>query len=243
MLLSEHASTYSGMTLAEYLRVNKYSESFLTGYLLPMCAAVWSVPNVQVRVVAHEIVWCRGMRHGMCYLGVQVWHIMHGTLKSWCWDGSLQVLAFPVTMLVRFWANHHLLDLTQRPVWRVVKVGLPLRYFVTFSVQTELSQAHIALQMMKGRLHMLTSCLSLKRGFQRAAAAHQLLLVKHMPSIDASLFLLSVGTVPGVREEDPGGAAGRVRERGPALRDVQWRAGAGHGHRQRRLGRGAHRAV
>ena len=24
-------------------------------------------------------------------------------------------------MLVRFWANHHLLDLTQRPVWRVVK--------------------------------------------------------------------------------------------------------------------------
>lgn len=24
-------------------------------------------------------------------------------------------------MLVRFWVNHHLLDLTQRPVWRVVK--------------------------------------------------------------------------------------------------------------------------
>ena len=24
-------------------------------------------------------------------------------------------------MLVRFWVNHHLLDLYQRPVWRVVK--------------------------------------------------------------------------------------------------------------------------
>ena len=23
-------------------------------------------------------------------------------------------------MLVRFWANHHLLDMLQRPVWRVV---------------------------------------------------------------------------------------------------------------------------
>lgn len=33
----------------------------------------------------------------------------------------LQVLAFPVQMLVRFWVNHHLLDLVQRPCWRVVK--------------------------------------------------------------------------------------------------------------------------
>ncbi len=30
-------------------------------------------------------------------------------------------MAFPVISLVRFWANHHLLDLVQRPVWRVVK--------------------------------------------------------------------------------------------------------------------------
>jgi predicted NAD/FAD-binding protein len=33
----------------------------------------------------------------------------------------LQVLSFPVQMLVRFWVNHHLLDLFQRPCWRVVK--------------------------------------------------------------------------------------------------------------------------
>jgi predicted NAD/FAD-binding protein len=32
-----------------------------------------------------------------------------------------QVLSFPVPMLVRFWVNHHLLDLVQRPCWRVVK--------------------------------------------------------------------------------------------------------------------------
>jgi hypothetical protein len=32
-----------------------------------------------------------------------------------------QVLQFPIQTLVRFWMNHHLLDLVQRPVWRVVK--------------------------------------------------------------------------------------------------------------------------
>ncbi len=32
-----------------------------------------------------------------------------------------QVLAFPVGMLIRFWVNHHLLDLFQRPCWRVVR--------------------------------------------------------------------------------------------------------------------------
>ena len=31
------------------------------------------------------------------------------------------VLKFPIVVLVRFWVNHHLLDLFQRPVWRVVK--------------------------------------------------------------------------------------------------------------------------
>ena len=32
-----------------------------------------------------------------------------------------QVLQFPVQMLIRFWVNHHLLDIFQRPLWRVVK--------------------------------------------------------------------------------------------------------------------------
>ena len=69
---------YSGMALGEYLEKHGYSESFKTDYLLPMCAAVWSVP-------------------------------------------SRQVLAFPVQMLIRFWVNHHLLDVMGRPCWRVVK--------------------------------------------------------------------------------------------------------------------------
>ena len=37
------------------------------------------------------------------------------------------VLKFPVVVLVRFWVNHHLLDLFQRPVWRVVK-GRSVQY-------------------------------------------------------------------------------------------------------------------
>eukprot|EP00983_Pelagomonas_calceolata_P077115 1153726-Pelagomonas_calceolata.AAC.2 len=30
-------------------------------------------------------------------------------------------MEFPVQLLIRFWVNHHLLDLFQRPLWRVVK--------------------------------------------------------------------------------------------------------------------------
>ena len=30
-------------------------------------------------------------------------------------------MQFPVQLLVRFWMNHHLLDIFQRPMWRVVK--------------------------------------------------------------------------------------------------------------------------
>lgn len=69
---------YANMTLGEYLAQQKYSEQFQQNYVLPMCAAVWSVPSSQVR-------------------------------------------SFPLVALVRFWVNHHLLQVTGRPVWRVVK--------------------------------------------------------------------------------------------------------------------------
>ncbi|KAJ9507276.1 hypothetical protein QJQ45_006251 [Haematococcus lacustris] len=69
---------YRNMTLGSFLHQERYSKGFIENYVLPMCAAVWSVPNAQV-------------------------------------------MEFPVQMLIRFWVNHHLLDLFQRPLWRVVR--------------------------------------------------------------------------------------------------------------------------
>ena len=40
----------ANMCMGEYLRKNKYSNAFIQNYLLPMCAAVWSVPNEKVRL-------------------------------------------------------------------------------------------------------------------------------------------------------------------------------------------------
>ena len=70
-------SAFGDGAFGDYLKAQKYSDFFVKNYVLPMCAAVWSVPQERV-------------------------------------------LSFPARMLVRFWANHHLLDLFQRPVWRVV---------------------------------------------------------------------------------------------------------------------------
>jgi hypothetical protein len=72
------AAQYARTSLGEYLRAQGYSRAFTFNYVVPMCAAVWSVPNAQV-------------------------------------------LDFPVQMLVQFWVNHHLLNVLERPVWRVVK--------------------------------------------------------------------------------------------------------------------------
>ncbi|GFH08373.1 amino_oxidase domain-containing protein, partial [Haematococcus lacustris] len=69
---------YRDMTLGSFLHQERYSKGFIENYVLPMSAAVWSVPNAQV-------------------------------------------MEFPVQMLIRFWVNHHLLDLFQRPLWRVVR--------------------------------------------------------------------------------------------------------------------------
>ena len=48
VLLPEAAATYGRMSLGAYLARRGYSEAFKRSYLLPMCAAVWSVPNAQV---------------------------------------------------------------------------------------------------------------------------------------------------------------------------------------------------
>ena len=39
---------WARMTLGQYLQLRGYSETFRTCYVLPMCAAVWSVPEAQV---------------------------------------------------------------------------------------------------------------------------------------------------------------------------------------------------
>ena len=48
VLKPELAHEYGSMSLGEYVRREGYSEAFIRSYLLPMCAAVWSVPNAQV---------------------------------------------------------------------------------------------------------------------------------------------------------------------------------------------------
>lgn len=49
MLEPEQAHVYRHMTLGQYLDSRRYSDAFKYNYVLPMCAAVWSVPNSQVR--------------------------------------------------------------------------------------------------------------------------------------------------------------------------------------------------
>lgn len=49
VLRPDAAAAYGAMSLGTYLERHGYSEAFKRNYLLPMCAAVWSVPNAQVR--------------------------------------------------------------------------------------------------------------------------------------------------------------------------------------------------
>ena len=140
---------YARMTLGEYLALRGYSEGFRDHYVAPMCAAVWSVPNAQARrgdsggaaagrcgATAWSSCMARRCRGGWALL-LQRWlgagKPLQGRPRARCQAAAdtrvppgipapacPQVLEFPVRTLVRFWANHHLLDLTQRPCWRVV---------------------------------------------------------------------------------------------------------------------------
>ena len=48
VLKPELKGKYGQMSLGKYVQEQGYSRSFVNNYLLPMCAAVWSVPNAQV---------------------------------------------------------------------------------------------------------------------------------------------------------------------------------------------------
>ena len=48
VLKPELKGKYGQMSLGKYVQEQGYSQPFVNNYLLPMCAAVWSVPNAQV---------------------------------------------------------------------------------------------------------------------------------------------------------------------------------------------------
>jgi predicted NAD/FAD-binding protein len=156
VLDAAQAHVYKGMTLGQYLQEQGYSEAFRNNYVLPMCAAVWSVPNATVSTWTSSNVawgkfaaksapkpWCKCLQDiadafnaaNPVYLfssfaqQAQPCAARVSGLTPLCGPCfvaaaavvCVQVLAFPVQMLVRFWVNHHLLDLVQRPCWRVVK--------------------------------------------------------------------------------------------------------------------------
>ena len=70
----------AGLTLGEYLHTHGYSEAFITRHILPMAAAIWSTP-------------------------------------------SMDVMRFPAVAFVRFFDNHGLLQVSDRPAWRTVVGG------------------------------------------------------------------------------------------------------------------------
>ncbi|WP_416740183.1 NAD(P)/FAD-dependent oxidoreductase [Pseudomonas sp. NFX71] len=67
-------------TLDEYLEAGGYGERFILHYIVPMGAAIWSMPMAQM-------------------------------------------LNFPVEFFVRFFKNHGLLSVNNRPQWRVIEGG------------------------------------------------------------------------------------------------------------------------
>ncbi|MDZ4326750.1 MAG: FAD-dependent oxidoreductase [Pseudomonas sp.] len=67
-------------TLDEYLKAGGYGEQFILHYIVPMGAAIWSMPMAQM-------------------------------------------LNFPVEFFVRFFKNHGLLSVNNRPQWRVIEGG------------------------------------------------------------------------------------------------------------------------
>ena len=49
VLRPENRGEFGGMTLGQYLELRRYGTAFRENYVVPMCAAVWSVPSAQVR--------------------------------------------------------------------------------------------------------------------------------------------------------------------------------------------------
>jgi hypothetical protein len=85
---------------------HKYSDSFTYNYVLPMCAAIWSVSNKQERKIYlhRNFLFTQEMiiYIAICNLNSNPETLNPKLLIPQCFDFNIQVL-------VRFWANHHLL--------------------------------------------------------------------------------------------------------------------------------------
>jgi predicted NAD/FAD-binding protein len=60
---------YREVTLGQFLKEMRYSRMFTYNYVVPMCAAVWSVPNAQVRDVRGVRMHVRGGIGGIGGIG------------------------------------------------------------------------------------------------------------------------------------------------------------------------------
>lgn len=76
----ESGTLREDLTLGEYLTQNRYSDLFISHYLIPMGCAIWSA-------------------------------------------SKKTMLDFPLVFFVRFFRNHGLLSINNRPQWRVLKGG------------------------------------------------------------------------------------------------------------------------
>ena len=74
------AESNEDMAFGEYLKIHRYSDSFIRQYIIPMGSAIWSAdPN--------------------------------------------QLFEFPAKFFIRFFHNHGMLSVSNRPQWRVIKGG------------------------------------------------------------------------------------------------------------------------
>lgn len=76
----EQAHVFRDMTLAQYLDKFGYSDAFRFNYVLPMCAAVWSVPNATVSKGQHGTGGCRS-----CYARRVLEWLCGGTCTESAW--------------------------------------------------------------------------------------------------------------------------------------------------------------
>lgn len=84
VLSAEGAAVHRDMTLGNYLSAKGYSRGFILNYVVPMCAAVWSVPNAQVlEFPVRMLVQFWVNHHLLSIFQRPVWRIVKGRSRSY----------------------------------------------------------------------------------------------------------------------------------------------------------------